>query len=81
MKAYLHTEGKTSWTQPNIVTPGGVNLLIVDLVPGGTSAMHQTVSIDFSVCILGEIDREYTVFLHSMLMLRTSTGAMLTCRD
>jgi hypothetical protein len=56
-KAYLGTDEATSWTQPNIVTPNGANLLIVDLEPGGTSAMHRTVSIDFSVCILGEIDR------------------------
>ena len=58
MKAYLSNEGSTSWTAPHIVTQGGANLLIVDLVPGGSSVMHQTVSIDFSVCVAGEIDHE-----------------------
>ncbi|ETI25860.1 hypothetical protein G647_02637 [Cladophialophora carrionii CBS 160.54] len=58
LKAYLGKEGPASWTSPNIVTPGGANLLIVDLSPGGKSFMHQTVSIDFSVCVVGEIDHE-----------------------
>ena len=58
MKAYLSKEGVTSWTEPSIVTPGGANLLIVDLAPGGMSMMHRTVSIDFSVCVIGEIDHE-----------------------
>jgi quercetin dioxygenase-like cupin family protein len=58
MKAYLGNEGVTSWTNPNIVTPSGANLIVVDLAPGGMSGMHRTVSIDFSVCVLGEIDHE-----------------------
>ncbi|KAH0831436.1 hypothetical protein AYO21_06434 [Fonsecaea monophora] len=58
VKAYLGTDGPTSWTSPNIVTPNGVNLLIVDLAPGGSSVMHRTVSIDFSVCVIGEIEHE-----------------------
>ncbi|OQV07132.1 Cupin domain-containing protein [Cladophialophora immunda] len=58
VKAYLGKEGPTSWTSPSIVTPAGVNLLIVDLAPGGTSVMHRTVSIDFSVCVIGEIEHE-----------------------
>jgi len=58
VKAYLSPGGKTSWTQPNIVTPGGANLLVVDLAPGGVSQMHRTVSIDFSICTNGEIDHE-----------------------
>jgi hypothetical protein len=62
VKAYLDKEGPTSWTSPNIVTPGGANLLIVDLLPGGSSVMHRTVSIDFSVCVAGEIDRELLFF-------------------
>jgi hypothetical protein len=39
VKAYLNKEGPTSWTSPNIVTPGGANLLIVDLAPGGSSVI------------------------------------------
>lgn len=58
MKAYLGNEGATSWTSPSIVTQAGANLLVVDLAPGGVSAMHQTVSIDFSICTNGEIDHE-----------------------
>lgn len=55
---YTRDEGVASWSSPAIVTPSGVNLMIVDLEPGGSSAMHQTVSIDFSVCVLGQIDHE-----------------------
>ncbi|KIX01727.1 uncharacterized protein Z518_09453 [Rhinocladiella mackenziei CBS 650.93] len=58
VKAYLSKDGITSWTQPSIVTPGGANLLVVDLKPGAMSMMHQTVSIDFSICTIGEIDHE-----------------------
>ena len=60
LKAYLSSDANqvTSWTQPNIVTPNGVNLLIVDLEPGGVSQMHRTVSIDFSVCVMGTILHE-----------------------
>jgi hypothetical protein len=39
-------------------TPNGANLVVVDLAPGGESQMHRTVSIDFSICVLGSIDME-----------------------
>ena len=55
LKAYLSKEGPNSWTAPSIVTPNGANLVIVDLLPGGSSDMHQTVSIDFAICIAGEM--------------------------
>jgi len=58
MKAYLAEDGATSWTSPSIVTPNGVNSMIVDLEPGGVSDMHRTVSIDFSICVIGEILHE-----------------------
>lgn len=58
MKAYLGPDAITSWMQPDIVTLGGATLLIVDLAPGGQTAMHQTVSIDFSTCVMGEVDHE-----------------------
>lgn len=58
MKAYLAEEGVTSWTSPAIVTPNGANILVVDLEPGGVSNMHRTVSIDFSICVIGEIEHE-----------------------
>ena len=39
-------------------TEPGANLLVIDLEPGAVSAMHRTVSIDFSICVQGEIDHE-----------------------
>jgi len=59
MKAYLSEEGPTSYQKKDIVLPQpGANLLVVDLAPGGVSDLHQTVSIDFSICVIGEIDHE-----------------------
>lgn len=58
IKAYTEPDNATSWNSPAIVTPNGINLMVVDLEPGGTSFMHQTVSIDFSVVVLGEIEHE-----------------------
>jgi hypothetical protein len=39
-------------------SPNGANLLVVDIAPGGESQMHQTVSIDFSICVVGSINME-----------------------
>lgn len=58
MKAYLADQGATSWDNPAIVTPNGANVLVMDLEPGAVSRMHRTVSIDFSICIAGEILHE-----------------------
>lgn len=58
LKAYRSDDAVTSWAQPSIVTPNGANLLVVDLAPGGQSMMHRTVSIDFSICVIGEIEHE-----------------------
>lgn len=59
IKAYRAASGPTSYTRPEIVVPQpGANLLVIDLEPGGISAMHRTVSIDFSICVIGEIDHE-----------------------
>ncbi|KAK5063025.1 hypothetical protein LTR84_005101 [Exophiala bonariae] len=58
MKAYLADKGPTSWASSGIVIPNGANLLVMDLEPGGTSPMHRTVSIDFSICVHGEILHE-----------------------
>jgi len=76
VKAYKGEEGLTSHLRPEIVGPGA-NLVVVDLKPGGVSAMRRfvgllwmvhrliiraavdrTVSIDFSICVIGEIDHE-----------------------
>ena len=59
IKAYRAEQGPTSYTRREIVNPKpGANLLVVDLEPGAKSAMHRTVSIDFSICVQGEIDHE-----------------------
>ena len=59
IKAYRANEGPTSYTRQEIVNPEpGANLLVIDLEPGALTAMHQTVSIDFSICVQGEIDHE-----------------------
>ena len=62
MKAYFAgPESVTSSERAEIVVPpesgknNGANLLVVDLNPGGFSAMHRTVSLDFSICVIGTI--------------------------
>jgi quercetin dioxygenase-like cupin family protein len=59
LKAYRAEDGSTSFTKRNIVIPGGgANLVVVDIAPGGISGMHQTISIDFSICVNGRIEHE-----------------------
>jgi len=65
MKAYLAgPESVTSFQRPEIVVPpeggknNGANLLVVDLNPGKFTQMHQTVSIDYSICCIGTIIHE-----------------------
>lgn len=59
IKAYRAEDGPTSYNRREIVNPKpGANLLVIDLEPGAKSAMHRTVSIDFSICVQGEIDHE-----------------------
>ena len=59
LKAYRADDGLTSHTKRDIVVPGnGANLVVVDLAPAGESGMHHTVSIDFSICVMGEIEHE-----------------------
>jgi quercetin dioxygenase-like cupin family protein len=41
-----------------VATPNGANLVVVDIAPGGQSQMHRTISIDFSICVLGTIGME-----------------------
>ncbi|ETN42318.1 uncharacterized protein HMPREF1541_01472 [Cyphellophora europaea CBS 101466] len=41
--------------KPGLVVPGGSVLRVVDLMPGGVSAMHRTVSLDYGVVLEGEI--------------------------
>lgn len=62
IKAYTAgPKNVASFQRSEIVVPtengknNGANLLVVDLVPGGFSQMHRTVSIDFSICVIGSI--------------------------
>lgn len=58
--AYLSTTGSTSHKGTDIVvsTLTGANLVVVDIAPGGQSQMHRTVSIDFSICVIGHVRME-----------------------
>lgn len=58
LKAYRSEQGVTSHKERSIVVKPGANLVVVDLEPGGVSMMHRTVSVDFSICVIGEIDHE-----------------------
>lgn len=65
IKAYLAgPESVSSVSRPEIVVPSeggkynGSNVFVIDLAPGGFSAMHQTMSIDFSICVIGTIIHE-----------------------
>ena len=57
VSAYLSKTGETSHLRREIVQPNGrgVNLLVVDIAPGGQGQMHRTVTIDFSICVMGRI--------------------------
>ncbi|KAF2796756.1 hypothetical protein K505DRAFT_347726 [Melanomma pulvis-pyrius CBS 109.77] len=58
LKAFLDLTGIASYTGQNIVIPGGANLILLDLIPGAVGHMHRTVSLDFSICVKGEIEHE-----------------------
>jgi quercetin dioxygenase-like cupin family protein len=59
LAAYRAEDGVTSHRRRDTVLPQpGANLVVVDLEPGAVSEMHRTVSVDFSVCVVGEIDHE-----------------------
>jgi hypothetical protein len=63
VKAYMEPDPNKSVTShlaTDIVVANqkGAAILLVDLAPGGESQMHQTVSIDFSICVAGDIKME-----------------------
>jgi hypothetical protein len=62
VQSYLSEEGPTSHKGTSIVSTSdsgrGSNLLVVDVAPGGQSQMHRTVSIDYSICVIGHIRME-----------------------
>jgi len=55
--SYLSPSGPTSFTGRDIVIPGhqGVNLVVMDLQPGQASMWHRTVSVDYSICVMGRL--------------------------
>lgn len=57
VSAYLSKTGENSHLRRAIVQPNGqgVNLLIVDIAPGGKGQMHRTVTVDFAICVMGRI--------------------------
>jgi quercetin dioxygenase-like cupin family protein len=52
MDSYKHYLDKA----PGLVVYGGTVLRHVDFVPGETSAMHRTMSLDYGIVLEGEID-------------------------
>jgi hypothetical protein len=56
--AYLAKEGPTSHSGTNIVSTTGSNLNVIELVPGGSSQMHRTVSLDYVICTNGHVRME-----------------------
>ncbi|KAF2677211.1 hypothetical protein K458DRAFT_162372 [Lentithecium fluviatile CBS 122367] len=60
--SYLSQEGPTSHKATDIVIPpsagNGSNLVVVDMAPGGQSQMHKTVSMDYSICVIGHVRME-----------------------
>jgi hypothetical protein len=62
VKAYLNPDGrasKASFNNPFIVMPeSGACLNVVELKPGGVTRMHQTESVDFSICVGGRLEME-----------------------
>ncbi|KAI9662509.1 MAG: hypothetical protein M1821_008676 [Bathelium mastoideum] len=42
--------------KPGITVPGGTVCRLVDMMPGATSPMHRTVSLDYGVVLEGEVE-------------------------
>ena len=63
VEAYMEPDPQKSVTShlaKDIVVANqkGAAILVIDLAPGGESQMHQTVSIDFSICVVGNVNME-----------------------
>lgn len=71
IKAYKSDTGVSSYLDPSPVVrkptdedfessgqSTGANVVSLDLIPGAVGHWHRTLSLDVSVCILGEIDHE-----------------------
>ena len=89
-KAYMSEGNVNSQKSSHIVvpetkeTPNGANCLVIDLPPGAVSAMHRTVSIDFSICVIGtiihELDGGETVTLKPGVSVPDREGCMKNIR-
>lgn len=60
----------------NLTLPGGTVLRIVDMMPGRTSAMHRTDSLDYGIVMSGVIDLE----LDDGAVTRLEAGAIVVQR-
>jgi len=52
----ISTYEKYLENKPGIMIPGGTVLRLVDMMPGVTSPMHRTVSLDYGVVLEGEVE-------------------------
>lgn len=63
----------------------GVVMTVVDFGPGQSSSMHQTVSIDFSICVIGAIDCELDsgeiVHLNAGVSTKSSGSSLLSSQS
>lgn len=88
VKGYMEPDPEQSVTShlaKDIVVKNrkGVSILVIDIAPGGESQMHQTVSIDFSICVQGLINMELDggEMIHlkpGVSMARTSPNLLLS---
>lgn len=82
VKAYMEPDPQQSVTShlaTDIVVANqkGAAILVIDLAPGGESQMHQTVSIDFSICVQGLINMELDG--GEMIRLRPGVSGVMFC--
>ena len=82
VKAYKEPDPKQSITSSlatDIVVANqkGAAMLVVDLAPGGESQMHETVSINFSICVQGLINMELDG--GEMIHLKPGVSVMIRC--
>lgn len=58
LKEWNSEDSITSYKSQAIRIPAGVNVSVLNLESGGSSAMHQTVTLDYSICVAGAINHE-----------------------
>jgi quercetin dioxygenase-like cupin family protein len=57
VKDYTSKTSTAGFSKRDIVIPGGgANVILMDFEPGYESPMHRTVSIDFSICVVGVLE-------------------------